>query len=61
MFLASAYGHLGRLREAESLFARYRESHPRLSFFDVASNEPFAHPRDKDRLLDGLRKAAPGG
>jgi TolB-like protein len=60
MFLASAYGHLGRISEAKTLFARYRQSHPRLTFFDVAANEPFAQSADRDRLLDGLRKAAPG-
>jgi len=57
MFLASAYGHLGRIGEAGRLLARYRDSHPRLSFFDVAANEPFARAEDKERLLDGLRMA----
>jgi adenylate cyclase len=62
LYLAAAYGHLGRKQEATAAIEKLKKAYP---FSDLSvetiSNWPavmmFMDPVDKDRVLDGLRKA----
>ena len=59
--LAAAYGHLGRKQEATAAIEEFKKVWPDLSVEDVsgpyAIMSKYKDPVDKDRLLDGLRKA----
>jgi TolB-like protein len=61
IYLVSAYGHLDRADLGTALIARYRASHPKLSFLTIAANEPFVRQEDRARLTEGLRKVLPQG
>jgi len=58
--LAAAYGHLGRKQEATAAIDEFKKTWPTLSVEDVSGPfmmAKYKDPVDKDRLLDGLRKA----
>ena len=59
--LAAAYGYLGRKQEATAAIEEFKKVWPDLSVEDVsgpyAIMSKYKDPVDKDRLLDGLRKA----
>ena len=56
-YLASCYGHLGRIAEAKSEWARVLEVNPGYSIAQKAKVLPYKNPADWDRFVDGLRKA----
>jgi TolB-like protein len=58
--LAAAYGHLGRKQEATAAIEEFKKVWPNLSVEDVSGPyimSKYKDPVDKDRFLDGLRKA----
>jgi tetratricopeptide (TPR) repeat protein len=57
--LAAAYGHLGRKQEAAAAIQKLNKALPIVSvdFVSLPFMSRYKDPVDKDRLLDGLRKA----
>ena len=55
--LASANGHLGRTASAREALEHLVHRMPNLSASDERLNRPFARPADRERFLEGLRKA----
>ncbi|NIS80939.1 MAG: tetratricopeptide repeat protein, partial [Anaerolineales bacterium] len=62
-YLAAAYGHLGRKQEATAAIEEYKKVGPYVAGLSIKriSNWPmstrYKDPADKDRFLEGLRKA----
>jgi TolB-like protein len=62
-YLAASYGHLGRKQEATAAIEEYKKVGPHVAGLSIKriSNWPmstrYKNPADKDRLLEGLRKA----
>lgn len=55
--LASANGHLGRVRPARAALEQLSRRMPALTVGDERLNRPFARAGDRERFLTGLRKA----
>jgi TolB-like protein/Tfp pilus assembly protein PilF len=55
-FAASA-ALAGRLGEAETAMARLRQLHPQLRISELMETLPLRRPEDRDKWIDGLRKA----
>jgi tetratricopeptide (TPR) repeat protein len=55
--LASANGHLGRKPEARESLDQLMHRMPNLTASDKRLSRPFARAADRERFLDGLRKA----
>jgi TolB-like protein/Tfp pilus assembly protein PilF len=55
-FAASA-ALAGQLGEAETAMARIRQLHPQLRISDLMETLPLRRPEDRDKWIDGLRKA----
>ena len=56
-FLASTFGHLGKLEEAREIWRELKEINPHYSPADHIGRLPFRDPADAERFTDGLRKA----
>ena len=63
IFLAASYGHLDRKQEATAAIKKYKKVGPMVAGLSIKriSNWPmstrYKDPADKDRFLEGLRKA----
>ncbi|WP_421999969.1 adenylate/guanylate cyclase domain-containing protein [Reyranella sp.] len=57
MFLAAAYGHLGRIDEARAAWAGLLEVNPAFSVVQREAVLPYRNAADFQRILDGLAKA----
>ncbi len=57
MFLASCYGHLGRVEEARAAWAALLKVNPDFSVTQRARVLPYKDPGDFQRIVDGLVKA----
>ena len=55
--LASAYGRLGRLEEAKVALEKLLGLVPGITVATTREQVPWKNPSDRDRYLDGLRKA----
>ena len=55
--LAATYAVLGRMQEAQAAMAKYLELEPQNTIEQAAAALPFKRPEDRQRFLDGLRKA----
>ncbi len=55
--LAAVYAHLGRLDEARNEAKEYMKVIPNFSINEWARTEPYANPNERQRYVDGLRKA----
>jgi adenylate cyclase len=55
--LASANGHLGRAAAARAALDQLMHRMPNLTASDERLNRPFARAADRERFLEGLRKA----
>jgi adenylate cyclase len=55
--LASANGHLGRAGPARAALAQLSRRMPSLTASDARLDRPFARAVDRERFLEGLRKA----
>ena len=55
--LASANGHLGKAAAADMALGALSRRMPTLTASDERLNRPFARAVDRDRFLEGLRKA----
>jgi tetratricopeptide (TPR) repeat protein len=55
--LASAHGHLGKATAARSALDQLLQRMPGLTASDGRLDRPFAREADRERFLDGLRKA----
>ena len=55
--LACALAHAGRLEAARLALQEYVRQMPGLTLSDSRLNRPFRRAADRDRFLDGLRKA----
>ncbi len=56
-FLASAFGHLGKLEDAREVWRELKEINPRYSPLEHIGRLPFKDPADAERFTDGLRKS----
>jgi adenylate cyclase len=57
VWLAAAYGQVGRAKDAEWLVKGLRTAHPEISVSRIAASVPYRKKSDRDRLVEGLRKA----
>jgi adenylate cyclase len=57
MLLASCYGHLGRIEEAQAAWAGLLKVNPGFSLAQREAVLPYKNPSDFQRILDGLTKA----
>jgi adenylate cyclase len=57
VLLASALGHLGELDEARRVWRQVKEVNPKYVFREHIGRQPFKHPEDVQRIIDGLAKA----
>lgn len=55
--LACAYGHLGRLDEAKAAVGSFEKRLPGVTITQLRESLPFPHEAQRERYLDGLRKA----
>jgi len=55
--LAASYGHLNRSAEARAALDEFLRRMPNLTASDPRLDRPFKRPADKERFLEGLRKA----
>jgi adenylate cyclase len=55
--LAAAHGHLGNTVAADEALAEFLRRTPALTASDQRLNRPFGSPAQRERFLDGLRKA----
>ena len=55
--LASTFGHMGRVEEANVAWAELMEVHPEYSFADRRKFLPYRKEQDPERIAEGLRKA----
>jgi TolB-like protein/class 3 adenylate cyclase/Flp pilus assembly protein TadD len=55
--LAAAHGHLGNTGPARDALAEFLRRTPALTASDERLNRPFGTPAQRERFLDGLRKA----
>ena len=55
--LAAAYGHLGNAVAADQALAEFLRRTPVLTVSDERLNRPFGSPAQRERFLEGLRKA----
>ena len=55
--LAACYGHLGMAEEARAALDRLEQRMPNLTLGSERLERPFRREEDKDRFLDGLRRA----
>jgi len=55
--LASAYGHLGKAEQAGAALDQLLLRMPGLTAGDERLGRPFARNTDRERFLEGLRKA----
>ncbi len=56
-FLASALGHLGRIDEAQTVWAELIALNPEYSAARHYARLPFRRPEDKGRMAEGVRRA----
>jgi adenylate cyclase len=58
VLLASCYGHLDRILDAQKMWDEALTVNPNFSLEQRAKVLPFKNPADWDRIVEGLRKAA---
>ena len=56
-WLASIYGRMGRIDEARAALDQFLHLVPGQTVETIRKLVPFKRPEDKERYLDGLRKA----
>jgi adenylate cyclase len=57
LYLAASYAQLGQTEEAQAEIAQILKIDPKVSVDIWAEREPYKDPVDKERWIDGLRKA----
>jgi tetratricopeptide (TPR) repeat protein len=56
VYLVASMGQLGRIEEAQRHAAQFRALYPETAIRQIVALEPFRDARDREHLLDGLRK-----
>ena len=57
MLLASCYGHLGRVEDAQTVWAELLKVNPDFSLAQRARVLPYKNPDDFQRIREGVAKA----
>jgi adenylate cyclase len=56
-YLASLYGHTGRIKEARAMWEEVMRVNPEYSLERMRRILPYKNPKQFDFFVDGLRKA----